>query len=305
MQIAPRSDDEVQAAAKALFLGCAPERASEIEAMWTALQPRFHLTDDVHEGERFILDAGLFRDIRFNHRVMRSFWLAGFIAWEGYQAVQAAVAKGCEPSAANLDRFRALIGVFDSCITSNEPQLEPLPDHIPEPGSYPGSQQPELQAPAELATIAVGWAFLHEVRHIKHQQAGTGASQHDKAEAFHREELSCDSFATTFLLENIPEFAQQYGLDEEQVSRKRRLGIYFALFLITLVCKNRWGESNTHPSVQRRMDAVLNIYSRCDPDEADAVAFAAFQALSFALPGTPIPPFPKRTQTSDSCVPRA
>src|SRR5271170_2121867 len=82
-----RDDNEVQIAVRDLFLGCAPERKPELDAIWQMLAPKFQLTGDIHEGERFILDAGCYRDVRFNHRVVRAFWLAAYIAWEGYRAI--------------------------------------------------------------------------------------------------------------------------------------------------------------------------------------------------------------------------
>lgn len=33
------------------------------------------------------MDAGSYRYIRFNHHVVRSFWIGAFAAWEGYRTV--------------------------------------------------------------------------------------------------------------------------------------------------------------------------------------------------------------------------
>jgi hypothetical protein len=46
------------------------------------LEPLFQLTHDTHDGERFMMKAGMDRYVRFNHRVVRAFWIAAFAAWE-------------------------------------------------------------------------------------------------------------------------------------------------------------------------------------------------------------------------------
>ena len=55
--------------------------------MWSLLEPRFQLTADTHDGERLVMEAGMYRFVRFNHRVVRAFWIAGFAAWEAYRVV--------------------------------------------------------------------------------------------------------------------------------------------------------------------------------------------------------------------------
>jgi hypothetical protein len=73
-----RSDEAVQDAARELFLGVAPERHAELQALWWRYGPSFELLSD--SGPDGFLEAGLFKFVRFNHRAMRAFWLASFIA---------------------------------------------------------------------------------------------------------------------------------------------------------------------------------------------------------------------------------
>ena len=82
-----RQDDEVQEAIRNLFVGCVPERKTELENYWNNLSPVFQIVPDVHENERLILEAGAYRYVRFNRRVVRAFWIGAFTAWEGYRAV--------------------------------------------------------------------------------------------------------------------------------------------------------------------------------------------------------------------------
>ncbi|WP_369721320.1 phage exclusion protein Lit family protein [Bradyrhizobium sp. LLZ17] len=278
-----RDDHSLQTAVRDLFIGSAPERESDLVGMWKELDLIFQLTPDMHEGDRIIMDAGAYRYIRFNHRVLRAFWIGGYAAWEGYRTV----AESPSLQALDLTRFRELVSAYESCLASTEADLEALPVGVAEPGQYPDANiDPQGRAASELATIAVAWALLHELRHIRHQREGTGADPHseDKS-AKHAEELSCDAFATTFLLEQIDLYAT--GQSADLVRQKRQLGIYFGLFAVTLLAKDKWGESKTHPAVQVRIDAVRTLMADQKSDIAAAMAHFAFAVLGIVWPGAP------------------
>jgi hypothetical protein len=159
-----------------------------------------------------------------NHRVLRLFWLSAFIAWEGYASVQRAVTGDKTPT-----RLPEMIRTFDEILGADDSSVVPFPPWVPLPGVLPSIDDgPEVRVAAEFAMFAAGWGFLHELRHIKHQQEGTGATV-DAAEK-RSEELSCDEFATAFLLEKTHLYKGKEGVDTELVKEKRRIGIYFALF---------------------------------------------------------------------------
>lgn len=282
-----RSDTSVQVAAKQLFIGSAPERAADLTDMWLDLEPLFQLAEDIHPDGRIIMDAGAYRYVRFNHRALRAFWIAGYVAWEGYRLVSES------PNVQELDtsRFTSLIAAFEQAIERDDPTVEPLPPGVAEPGLYPnGSIDPQSRATAELATIAAAWALLHELRHIRHQREGTGANPFDgDRKAKHREELSCDEFATRFLLEQADAYAASEGLEVELVRQKRQLGIYFGLFAVTLLAKDKWQATDSHPSVQQRLDAVRAILEPTKVDLAAAIAHATFAVLGQHWPGAPNP----------------
>lgn len=280
-----RQDDAVQTAALNLFHGCAPERKAELEELWKLLDPKFQIVRDLHEGERIILDAGAYRYVRFNHRAVRAFWLSAFAAWEGYRVV----AESTDLGNVDLQRLSVLISAFERVLTSDQPDIESLPEGIPEPGIYPDKAvASQARAVAELATIATGWALLHEVRHIQHQQHGTGADPHgDDQAAFHKEEMSCDFFATAFLLDRIQDYSDNTSSDVKAVRRKRELGIYFALFTLVLLARPKWTSTRTHPSVQDRLDAVMAQLGHERDEIAEAIAHTAFAALRSLCPGAP------------------
>src|SRR5437588_9326728 len=80
----------------------------------------------------------------------------------------------------------------------------PLPVGVPEPGVLPDvAISAEARAAAELAIFAVGWVFLHEIRHLKHQQEGTAVPPDGEPAKQQAQEASCDEFATRFILSDV------------------------------------------------------------------------------------------------------
>lgn len=218
---------------------------------------------------------------------MRAFWIAGYAAWEGYRLV----AESPDLQQLDTSRLTTLITTFEQIIESDDPTIAPLPPGVAEPGLYPeGSADPQGRAIAELATIATAWALLHELQHIRRQREGAGADPAgDDTEAKHREEFSCDEFGTKFLLERADAYAADKGVEVELVRLKRQLGIYFGLFAVTLLAKDKWQASASHPSVQKRLDAVRAIMEPTKADLAAAIAHAAFAVIGRHWPGAPNP----------------
>lgn len=278
----PREDVQVKTAVWNVLQGSAPERESELVSLWGLLEPRFQLAADTHDGERLVMEAGMYRFVRFNHRVVRAFWIAGFAAWEAYRVV----AEAPELESLDLNRLMELIDAFEHVLESEAPELEALPKDVPEPGHYDGN--PQLRAPGELATLGVSWALLHEIRHLKHQQDGDSADPYEADPTQRRsEELSCDSFATKFLLDQLDAYAQRENVSPNLVRRKRELGIYFALFAMTLMARGNWGASQSHPSIQTRIDAVRALMGSQRDEVAEAIASVAFATLHEVMPGSP------------------
>lgn len=232
------------------------------------------------------MDAGLYRYVRFNHRVVRTFWIGAFVAWEGYRAV----ADSKDSSRGDLTRLRELVTAFEAAIENSQSDETPLPTGVTEPGILPDKDSdPQGRAAAELSIIAVGWALLHELRHIQHQKEGTSASTcGDTWETRHSEEFSCDEFATRFILEKMQHYCDESGDHPVLVRRKREMAIYFALFALTLLAKDSWESSNTHPSVQDRMNAVCQLMGNERDETAQAIAYAAFVSLRELWPSAPM-----------------
>ncbi len=281
-----RQDEMVQQAIRNLFVGSVPERDDELSSLWGHLDLVFRFLPDDHEDGRLIMDAGSYRYIRFNHRVVRSFWIGAFAAWEGSRAV----AESKDFPAVDLTRFQELVAAFETAIQNDQSDETPLPAGVPEPGTLPDKDRdPQGRAASELSIIAVAWALLHEVRHIRHQREGTSASVHgDTREARQHEEFSCDEFATRFILEHVQRYSDESGYDPVLVRRKREMSIYFALFALTLLAKDSWAASDTHPSVQDRIDAVCGLMGNDRDELAEAIAHTAFATLRTLWPSAPM-----------------
>lgn len=135
----------------------------------------------------------------------------------------------------------------------------------------------------------MGWALLHEIRHLQHQQEGTGTVLGAPTADRHVEELSCDEFATAFILQGVDEYARTQAVSADIVRQKRQLGIYFAMFAMTLIGVGHWEPSDSHPAMQARIDAVIRQMGNTGTAVPDAVAHAAFASLWTRWPDAPGP----------------
>lgn len=271
----------VQNAIKNLFIGIAPEKDAVLRKLWEDYSPRFNIMEDSGDDGFFVMEAGGYRDVRFNQRALRVFWFATFVAWEGYSAF----AKGYEGKNIDLSKFKSMIAILINMMRTDAVEM---PSGIPEPGILPDKNiYPEQRAAAELAMFAAGWALLHEVQHIMHQQAGTSASPSCPSEKQHAEEFSCDAFATKVLLDNVNEYATAVNEPIDKVRAKRETGIYMALYALTLVSFNKWNASDSHPSIQDRINAVHMEIEAEDSHYSYLVAVMAFNSLQKVWPDTP------------------
>lgn len=272
-----RSDLHIQEAVRQQFLGVAPERKTDLESLWTTYQLQFSLlADDDHA----VMEGGLYRHVRFNHRALRIMWVSAFAAWEAYASASKAALEG---TVRNTDRLKALVDIVCAIRDADDPETISL-GGLPPPGIFPSQQSPELRAPAELATFVSGWAMLHEVQHCICQQEGASSTDGDST-AKHNEELRCDAYATHFLIHQVADYAEQSGEDVALVRRKRALGIYFAAFGLALLSFGLWTETASHPSIETRIDAIRRQVSGDQLDEPLLIAALAFVSLGDVLNG--------------------
>ena len=277
-------EEETRKAAQNLFAGCIPERKEEIDGLWTEYDLQFQIKEDTDNGEKLVMRGGLYRYVEFNHRMLRAFWVAGYAAWEGYNVMAGAIRNNQEP---DLTRFQELVTAVIRITESETPCSEPLPAGVAEPGHYDGQDAPE-RAASELATFAACWAFLHEIRHIRHQREATGADTYESDPSeWHKEEISCDQFATEFLLTKIDDYARDQFVSADEVRIKREVGVYFALFTIGVLSDGKFDDTATHPALEKRIIAVQEMIGSTGTDEARMIAILAFDALRTFYPKTP------------------
>lgn len=322
--------ETVQDSVRKMFSASIPERQSELNEFWSKFNMSFQNHSDNHNDGKFIFDAGMYKFIRFNHRVLRIFWIGTFAAMAGYVAINTdqnekvtnftfkrdtvlglfenkelssdltnsklnvLVSEFLEEladlSSVEFANFENLILAFENTSRDEMPDEKPLPAGIPTPGVMPDRQtDPVKRATAEMAIIAAAWAFLHEVRHIIHQQQGTSYNPYEfTQDEAHKEEFSCDEFATKFILEHMDNYCNESGYDYVLVSRKRRLSIYCALFNMTLLSKNSWGSTESHPRLQDRINKVKELMKEPKDEILDYIVEAMFDSLAKIWPSVPI-----------------
>lgn len=279
------SDSGLQESVRKLFVGLAPERQGELTTLWELYSPQFHLVSKTVRDRDFVLETWHCM-ILLDVRTLRAFWLGAFIAWEGFCQIHEQATTG----AANFARLEKMHGTLDRILTREDAWAVEMPAAVPEPGYFPdGKESPMERLPAELACFSLGWALLHEIRHLQHQQQGTATRLEATEEQRRDEELSCDAFATKFLLDRVVDFASVQDEDANDVRMKRETGIYFALFTMTLLGPRFWPESASHPAMQKRIDTIVDLMGATGTRKSDAVARGAFEALRLRYSGVPVP----------------
>lgn len=280
---------DLQQVARNLLLGAIPERAGELQVLWDAYGPEFQLVEDDHPDGPIILDAGIYKFVRFNHRMMRLFWLAGHALWEGFEAFQ----RFAEGGAARLERLNTIVGCFDQTMIAKDVDHVPWPVGVPKPGVLVEHVEGDPgRVAGEIAILSAAFAVLHELRHLAHQNEGTSAP-YDNEVLCREEEHSCDEFAVGYLLERIDDYVANTGEQAQRVLEKRQIGVYAALFALALLIKNRPGETKTHPSTQDRLNRVIRQMNDSSglTKKASVVAMAAFcslQLLRYKDAATPL-----------------
>lgn len=270
-------EEHVQNVMRRLFLGLAPERAEDLEQLWTKYEPQFRLFGD--DGGP-MLAAGAYKYVHFNHRVLRVIWVSAFAAWEAYCCAHSAIADDAPTS---HSRLQDLLDLALEIRDAESPLTVPLRG-LPEPGSFP--EEAELRVPAELATFATGWAMLHEVRHLMHQQEGTSYGLDATPTSAHEEELSCDRYGAEFLMAKVSEYARVNSVSIEAVRSKRALGVYFGVVSLILLSHPHWKASDTHPAVSARLRAIVPVVSQ-GFDAAAGITALALVGLKRVWPAAP------------------
>lgn len=247
-------------AVELILAAAVPERTSEISSLLRKYGLIFHVSPD---AEGFLLEAGAFSLVRFTERSLEQLWVLGHAAWRALDAYGAYIAivanrrisrgeiDGLEGQAEAERAFNFAVDAAEA-IGRVEPDAElSWPEGIPtrDPDA---KRTDEEQATFELIILATAYTFLHEAKHLAFAADGDAPADARK------EELECDCFARTFLLEDVENYASSLGHDVALVMEKRTMGIALGLFfIVALTSPDRRSGSKTHPSLSERLAQAL------------------------------------------------
>ena len=267
-----RKIDDIQEIVKNLLFEVIPESQKKLDNLWRDLQIQFKLFEDSTQDFEYIGSTSYFF-IHCKPRLLRALWVASFAAWEGY----CASAYGFT----NLSHFQNLLDCVDLIMKSDDSVQISMPEGVPEPGVFVDATiNPQARAAGELGAFVCAWALLHEVCHLQKQQEGSSVSNDAPSDEKKAMELSCDYFATQYILEHASEYANANNIDIQLLEQKRQIGVHFALFALTILTRYKWTNSTSHPDVQVRINqAWEQMNDRGLNSQAVVASFGAFYAL--------------------------
>jgi Peptidase U49 len=260
---------DVSNAVDLLFSGVVPERLSELDALWGRNAERVRLT-----GSTGFLLQQVWGTIQVSEIALRQIWLTGYAAeqaLEAYLAVMTVVGSGggnFDPDAWHKDLEQARADdkfdeLYDKvielgCVHDVDDIDWPL--GIPKPAMGLTIKCPRRKAVFDLVCVAGAWVFAHEVRHNIYEQ------DQDAPDELPQEEIECDRWALTLLIDKADNYAIENGWDPATVRAKRLLGVLIAILTILVVTpRPAWG-TDTHPAIADRFKMLLDAASGPLPD---------------------------------------
>lgn len=300
---------ELSQAAEELILAAAPERQSELAAMWNSYSPSFNDADDTGT---FRLEAGPFGLVLLTPRTMAMAWLLAHEAWTALLAYGTSLklldmARGLrlpcirrrfgriiawppDQAAAESD-INSIARAVDSLASGVSLQEVDWPDEVPRPSS---GRPTSVNAAAmhDLACLSIAALFLHEVQHVRDYVDATGSADP------HEDEFRCDAFARSFFVDRVGAYARQHQVAEGSVLSKRAMGLSVALYVIMRLTKGK--ESATHPPAGERVSRMMAGLAL--PSSDKAFVFLASLALAELRLQTSIPGQVRSTNMRDLAI---
>jgi hypothetical protein len=247
-----------------LLRGVTPERDAEISRLWTQHGQEIEVAD---AGSGLTMNSTDKR-IRFDIMTIDFYWLVGFAFWKAIEvytpALEVTTCTGTTlEKALVIDEQRALyeahfkqrIAIGQMLIAAQATADIAWPDDLPEPTAYRDSlTETQDQAASDLVAMALGFTFLHELRHVMFRFE-------DPATALPRdaEEMACDTWARAFMTEKVAEYARTHQHDYVKVAQKRAMGIALAGAIIHAMTAphDRWGSAD-YPPLSERLKAMID-----------------------------------------------
>lgn len=243
-----------------LMKGAVPERANEIDALWSRYHPRVVVVGD---RSGITLDATRER-IEFDPKTVDVFWLIGFSGWRAIECysphviISASYGMTLQELFDEDDELPEVERAYKERLTAARNLIEqrdaddaPWPDDLPRPVSdrdaLDGDQH---RATFDLVQIAIAFAFFHEFRHVM--------LDFDKARPSERpeEELQCDVWAREFMTAKLEGYARDHKHGYHEVLRKRSMGLALAALILHEITPKH-GFNPHYFSIKTRLTTLL------------------------------------------------
>jgi hypothetical protein len=246
-----------------LLNGAMSERTTEIEKLFAEIRPAFFLCEDTNDLCFHAKGA----EIEFSHQTMKLFWLLGFAGWKIFRAYSPAIFwgtvtlqrvsdlinhdRGFQDAEVNFKILLLAAKVLEG-MPSAAAEFE-WPDGIPEPQADKSKiSDVEDQAAFDLYAIAMAYVFLHELRHVWNYRQPTRPSD------WTAEEIDCDVFARSFIIEKASVYAQQSKYPYAQIVNKRAMGIALGAWIVyEITPEDGRSGTSTHPPIVDRLEALI------------------------------------------------
>lgn len=249
-----------------LLRGAVPERADEISALWRQYG---HAVEVAPDTKGITMNADATR-IRFDTKTIDFFWLLGFSAWRAIEVYSPALVTMSWTGmpldqALNIDAergqfefdYKQRIASAQSLVAAERTADISWPSDVPQPtADRDGLCDSQHKAVYDLVALALGFALLHEFRHVMYCADSSAPS------TLPEEEIACDVWARDFMMSGLASYAKEHGHDYVQVQQKRAMGIAFAAVIIHVMTPTHahWG-NRQYPPIAERLTAMMSGYS--------------------------------------------
>lgn len=253
-------ESEATQAAKLAIHGAAPERESMLRELWQTYSPHFFQSRD---RPGFVMEGGPFQMILFTSRTMLQMWMLGFAAQKAFADYAGLLFAGGilrifarkDILDVNAEPYYRLIQLVNELGAIEKIDDFDWPSDVP----HPRHGKPKSLFGAmtfDLLVMAAAYAFLHEVQHVRFKLSL------DAKLSPREEELKCDEFARSVLLDEIAKYSETSGYPLPILKTKRAMAIGLAsFFLLAITLPTVWGGSDVHPSISERVQTFTDSLS--------------------------------------------
>ncbi len=264
-------EENVENEIKLLLGGVIPERSQEMTEYLDKYTPYFARCDD---RDGFLTEAGAYGILKFTQRTMNIMWIIGFAANQALNSYSSILAllrlngkaidlkeiRNIPGQKAEIDKYKELIQSAYTLSKVEKVELFKWPKGVP----FPEKGKPndiEGATTFDLICMSGAYVFLHEMKHIAFYEDGNAPSEP------HEEEIQCDLFAQSMMLDNLEKYAEQSGYELRRLVSKRAMAISLALFYMLVITPlESWAGFETHPSISTRIRTMINNLSINDDD---------------------------------------